>query len=398
MYEPVLATATCGVPDDFVGPVAYRVCKACEEEKPLHLFVSNKAGKMRRTTMCKACDAERAVQWRLDNLEKSRSSAKECAAKRFARDPVAFKEKRSAYFRDNKAEIRVKKLEYVHKNYTKVSTYLREWNERNPEKRKQYGQKVTEANRAAKARGTAYNVPIPPELRAEAKRLKKARYIADWQKRNPDKVRKADRKSYEKHIEARRARGRAWGKKARLDPEFRNKAALAAKEWRARNYERHRQTSKSWYLSHKEQAAKAKRAWVDRNWDHVKEKSRVYCERTKERRSLNQAIWRSKNKDRIADHRFARRGRKPSWVTWQDLYRIKKEARRISKETGILHEIDHVLPLISKHVSGLDVPENLRIIPRRSNRSKGNKISSLSLHEMGTIPAKEIYTEVSHHA
>ena len=38
------------------------------------------------------------------------------------------------------------------------------------------------------------------------------------------------------------------------------------------------------------------------------------------------------------------------------------------------NEVDHIIPLQGQFVSGLHVPENLRVIPRSINRSKRNKV------------------------
>lgn len=52
------------------------------------------------------------------------------------------------------------------------------------------------------------------------------------------------------------------------------------------------------------------------------------------------------------------------------------EAQRITLSTGIPHEVDHIIPLRGRLVSGLHVHENLRIIPRTENRKKGNRFES----------------------
>lgn len=62
-------------------------------------------------------------------------------------------------------------------------------------------------------------------------------------------------------------------------------------------------------------------------------------------------------------------------VAWGNRVAIRsfyREARRLSVETGIAHQVDHIIPLRGKNVSGLHVETNLRVIPARLNQSKGN--------------------------
>ena len=56
----------------------------------------------------------------------------------------------------------------------------------------------------------------------------------------------------------------------------------------------------------------------------------------------------------------------------QEIYSL---ATLRSKVTGIPHEVDHIIPLQGKLVSGLHIPINLRIITRLENRKKRNDYS-----------------------
>jgi|688.fasta_scaffold622112_3 hypothetical protein len=62
----------------------------------------------------------------------------------------------------------------------------------------------------------------------------------------------------------------------------------------------------------------------------------------------------------------------PSWVSKKDFEPIYNEAKKLSKETGINHEVDHIIPLKGEYVCGLHVPQNLQIITEYENGKKFN--------------------------
>jgi hypothetical protein len=49
-------------------------------------------------------------------------------------------------------------------------------------------------------------------------------------------------------------------------------------------------------------------------------------------------------------------------------------AQWVSKKTGTLHHVDHIVPLKGASISGLHVPWNLRVIPASQNVRKSNKV------------------------
>lgn len=55
---------------------------------------------------------------------------------------------------------------------------------------------------------------------------------------------------------------------------------------------------------------------------------------------------------------------------------IYAEAKRKTHETGIPHEVDHIVPILGKFVSGLHVSWNLQVITAAENRAKGNRLPS----------------------
>ena len=65
----------------------------------------------------------------------------------------------------------------------------------------------------------------------------------------------------------------------------------------------------------------------------------------------------------------------PAWLTEQDWIAIAGKyftARHLTKELGEQYVVDHIIPLRGSKVSGLHVPENLRVISASENARKQN--------------------------
>lgn len=61
----------------------------------------------------------------------------------------------------------------------------------------------------------------------------------------------------------------------------------------------------------------------------------------------------------------------PPWVKIVDFVPVCKKALR----KGLRYEIDHVIPLRHPLVCGLHVPDNVRVVLRKTNAKKGNSWS-----------------------
>lgn len=75
------------------------------------------------------------------------------------------------------------------------------------------------------------------------------------------------------------------------------------------------------------------------------------------------------------NRRIAKLKRIPKWLTKEDHDKIKaiyKRANTLTDFTGEKWEVDHIIPLQGKKVSGLHVPSNLRVILKSENASKNN--------------------------
>lgn len=73
--------------------------------------------------------------------------------------------------------------------------------------------------------------------------------------------------------------------------------------------------------------------------------------------------------------KHAKKQRTPQWLSPDDCWLIGQAyelATLRTKMFGFSWEVDHIVPLQGKTVSGLHVPNNIQVIPRAENRAKWN--------------------------
>ena len=144
------------------------------------------------------------------------------------------------------------------------------------------------------------------------------------------------------------------------------------KEWYRKNREYAiAEATKYHYASYAEKREhKVKKAveWVKNNPEKYKVNAKRCYEKTKLKRFAYQALARAKRRNAV-----------PKWFdsVKADVQKIYIEARTKTLETGIPHEVDHIIPLVSEYVCGLHVPNNLRVITQFENRSKQNKLQGV---------------------
>lgn len=64
--------------------------------------------------------------------------------------------------------------------------------------------------------------------------------------------------------------------------------------------------------------------------------------------------------------------RTPPWANVSEIEDLYALSRRLTADTGVVHEVDHVIPLHGRKVSGLHVAENVRILRKKENNRKVN--------------------------
>jgi 5-methylcytosine-specific restriction endonuclease McrA len=146
------------------------------------------------------------------------------------------------------------------------------------------------------------------------------------------------------------ARVRAWQK---ANPE---KEAAKKKAWRKANFERDLFNKRVWRKANLEKIAASSKAWRKAN----PEKNRT-----------SNKTWKEKNVGAVRAQRARRRAAKlqrtPVWSETENIKGVYLEAQRQQMQ------VDHIIPLKGKLVSGLHVWGNLQLLTPKDNHSKGNK-------------------------
>lgn len=126
------------------------------------------------------------------------------------------------------------------------------------------------------------------------------------------------------------------------------------------------------------------------------DKAMDYATNNLDKIALSQSIYRQNNLEKLKEYntkyrlahlaedaarsmkRYSRKLKAaPLWLTKKQLDEIAffyKEAKRLEKETGIKHHVDHIVPLQGTEVCGLHVPWNLQVLTATDNISKSNKL------------------------
>ena len=134
------------------------------------------------------------------------------------------------------------------------------------------------------------------------------------------------------------------------------------------------------YYSNKEVHNARSNGYRRANMPRIRAIAANYREKNREKINARSNDWVKSNRLNstlnTAKYRSAKLQRTPAWLTEFDLLKIKclyQLAAMRTKESDCDWNVDHIIPLKGKRVSGLHVPDNLRVIPARENKRKLNK-------------------------
>ena len=127
-------------------------------------------------------------------------------------------------------------------------------------------------------------------------------------------------------------------------------------------------------------------------WDNVEVRRQTKRDAYQENRDVlieRTLQWQRQNPAKTAAKNALRKARclqaTPEWVDLKEIGQVYKEAHRLTKETGIKHEVDHIVPLVHNSVSGLHVPWNLQILTKDENARKGNTFPWQAPQQVGQL-------------
>lgn len=164
-------------------------------------------------------------------------------------------------------------------------------------------------------------------------------------------------------------------------------------EYAARNKEKLREYQKGWADKNRDKRLSQKRERYQGIKEEENYRARAYHAKNAEKIKLNKKKWRAENieyrkkyeleyvennRDKINAKNSRRRAQLmraiPLWANFDKIRSVYSECARITKDTGIEHHVDHIVPLKSKIVCGLHCEDNLQILTGSENSIKHNKL------------------------
>ena len=148
-----------------------------------------------------------------------------------------------------------------------------------------------------------------------------------------------------------------------------------------KNKESYLEYGKKWREENSERMTYLRKRWKDANKDRILECGRERDKKNPDKRRDIGRRWAKNNPDKInakcAKRRLTIEQQCPSWANLDKIREFYTVAKQLTETHGNNFEVDHIIPLRGKYVTGLHVEINLQIITRIANIRKGNRFDVL---------------------
>lgn len=162
-----------------------------------------------------------------------------------------------------------------------------------------------------------------------------------------------------------------------LNPRCKTCSNTYAAAYRASHSEQMRTHCRKWYANNRDRCITRVRLWKQTNIEVVKDYNADYYALNKDYYKSHLKKWRKKNQAKVNTDTATRYAIKlqasPAWADVHKILKFYERAITLTKKTGVLHVVDHKVPLQSKRVCGLHVEHNLQVITNIENISKSNR-------------------------
>lgn len=186
-----------------------------------------------------------------------------------------------------------------------------------------------------------------------------AKRAAERRKRNPERAKKLAASYSSAHRDEINARRRAR---------------------RSANPERTKAERKAVYAKYREKELETMRKWKEANRDHMRvQRAERYWSDPDAARKRQMDYLRARpglSNSRVMARLAQKLKATPPWANKESIESFYGWAEVLSSVAGVPHEVDHVVPLRAKNVSGLHCEANLQILTRAENRKKSNHFNT----------------------
>jgi len=171
-----------------------------------------------------------------------------------------------------------------------------------------------------------------------------------------------------------RKSGRLSSKKQRQNPVKKLKQYEYNKQWFKRNKHKKQKYDKTYREKHLDKIKKHKKKYYLKNKNKIIKKIKRWIKKNQLKEKLYKRKWSQNNKHVLNALNTKRRvkiqrnKKSLTQLEQKQIIEIYKKCRMLTEKTGIVHHVDHIIP-ISKN--GKHHPSNLQILTAEKNLKKG---------------------------